>query len=56
MIKASAPELPVILLTGFGDFMLAAGEKPSGVDYILGKPVTMSALREAVSAVIKTDS
>ncbi len=49
-IKAIAPR-PVILLTGFGEEIKASGEKPAGVDLILSKPVTLSALREAVAAV-----
>ena len=47
-IKRVAPNKPVILLTGFGDLMEASGEKPSGVDFIASKPVTMSALRQAL--------
>lgn len=50
-IKTVAPR-PVILLTGFGDMMRATGEKPTGVDMILTKPITLNALREAVAAVI----
>jgi CheY-like chemotaxis protein len=48
-IKRVAPNKPVILLTGFGDLMIAAGERPGGVDIILSKPVTLNALRQALA-------
>lgn len=48
-IKQIAPQQPVILITGFGDIMNAAGEKPDGVDLILGKPITLNQLRQAVA-------
>jgi hypothetical protein len=33
------------MLTGFGEMLEAAGEKPWGVDLVLGKPVTTAGLR-----------
>lgn len=51
-IKKASPHLPVIMLSGFGDFMQAAGEKPEGVDMVLSKPVTLGALRKALSRVV----
>ncbi len=48
-IKGIDPEKPVILLTGFGDMMGAAGEHPEGIDVILGKPFKQAALRDAVA-------
>ena len=48
-IKSAAPEVAVILLTGFGTMMMAAGEKPAGVDYIVSKPVTINELRAAIA-------
>lgn len=50
-IKQTYPELPVILLTGFGDMMTSSGEMVEGVDEILSKPVTLSALRAALERV-----
>jgi ligand-binding sensor domain-containing protein/signal transduction histidine kinase/CheY-like chemotaxis protein len=50
-IKHLAPRMPIILLTGFGDFIDAAGERPAGVNIIVSKPVTLSALRQAVAKV-----
>jgi CheY-like chemotaxis protein len=52
-VKALRPEVPVILLTGFGDLMNAEGEKPAGVDAIVSKPFTMASLRNAVAQVTK---
>jgi nitrogen fixation negative regulator NifL len=52
-IKKLKPELPVILLTGFGNMMNAAGEMPPGIDLILGKPVTIAGLRSALAQVVK---
>jgi signal transduction histidine kinase/CheY-like chemotaxis protein len=53
-VKAVAPSTPVVLLTGFGDLMAAAGERPPGVDAIVGKPVTLAKLREALALVAPT--
>jgi nitrogen fixation negative regulator NifL len=53
-IKNLKPELPVILLTGFGNMMQAAGETPPGVDLVLGKPVTIAGLRSALVKVVKS--
>ena len=47
-IKALSPTTPVVLLTGFGDEMLALGGQPPGVDLVLGKPVSQSDLRRAI--------
>ena len=47
-IKKINPRQPVILLTGFGDLMSGAGEKPDGVDLVVSKPFTLNSLREAL--------
>ena len=47
-IKDLSPATPVVLLTGFGDEMLALGGQPPGVDLVLGKPVSLADLRRAV--------
>jgi signal transduction histidine kinase/ActR/RegA family two-component response regulator len=49
MVKEQAPSIPVVLLTGFGDLMNAAGEKPDGVDLVVKKPVRLSTLREVLA-------
>jgi CheY-like chemotaxis protein len=48
MVKEVAPATPVVLLTGFGDLMNAAGEKPDGVDLVVKKPIRLAALREVL--------
>ncbi len=52
IIKNEVPKKPVILLTGFGDMMEAAGEEPAAVDLVLSKPVTLDRLREAMRTVL----
>jgi signal transduction histidine kinase len=51
-VKAINPEMPVVLLTGFGDLMTDAGESPAGVDLIVSKPFTLGTLREAIAKVL----
>ncbi len=51
-IKLLNPKMPVILLTGFGNMMQAAGEKPAGVDLVLAKPVTIAGLQSALASVV----
>lgn len=53
-IKGTAPDLPVIMVTGFGDMMKSAGEQPEGVDLVVSKPVTLNSLRQAVAQVFAT--
>ncbi len=50
--KKIRPDVPVILLTGFGELMRASGEAPEGVDLVVGKPVTLPAFREALRQVL----
>jgi CheY-like chemotaxis protein len=52
-IKRVKPSQPVILLTGFGDLMASSGEKPTGVDLVVGKPFTLGTLRNAIAKVIE---
>jgi FixJ family two-component response regulator len=51
-VKKINPHQPVILLTGFGDLMSGAGEKPEGVDLVVSKPFTLNSLREAIVRVV----
>lgn len=51
-IKAEAPEMPIIMLTGFGSMMKAAGEEPPCVDAVLGKPISMVDMRRAIAQVM----
>lgn len=43
---------PVILLTGFAEVMRSTGDSPACVDLILGKPLTLNALRGALHSVV----
>lgn len=52
-IKQFAPKVPVILLTGYGQAMLAEGESATAVDLVVSKPITKSALKEAIAKVVK---
>ena len=47
-IHQQIPELPVILMSGFGDLMKAEGERPLHIVAILSKPVTEAALRKVL--------
>lgn len=49
--KRIAPHVPVLMLTGFGDFMIARGEHPVGVDAVISKPITIDGLRDAIADV-----
>jgi PAS domain S-box-containing protein len=46
--KRIAPQTPILMLTGFGEIMNGAGERPAGVDAVASKPITIRALREVV--------
>ena len=46
------PEVPIILLTGFGAMMQAAGEQPAGVARVLGKPINAAVLLAVVNEVL----
>ncbi len=51
-IREQSPHLPVIMITGFGDLMQARGEEPRGIDLILAKPCTATALQDAIRQVL----
>lgn len=48
-LSRTAPEVPVVLLTGYGDIMNAAQERPEGVAMVLGKPIGIKDLRAALA-------
>jgi|GEM_PF-2041356 len=50
-IHQSAPSVPVILMTGFGDIMKADGAMPPHIHAILSKPITETTLREVLAKV-----
>jgi PAS domain S-box-containing protein len=47
-IKDLSPSTPIILLTGWGQRLIAEGEVPAHVDRVLGKPPKLNQLREAL--------
>ncbi|MGD1019109.1 MAG: PAS domain S-box protein [Verrucomicrobiia bacterium] len=54
-IKNAFPNLPVIMLTGFGSMMEAADEKPAGIDFVVSKPVTLDTLRRAMARAVENN-
>ncbi len=48
-LKTERPEVPIVLLTGWGQRMEAEGEKPEHVDRILSKPPKASELQAALA-------
>lgn len=50
-IKAASPATPVILLTGWGQRLVAEGDVPPHVDQVLNKPPKLRELRAALAAV-----
>jgi signal transduction histidine kinase/CheY-like chemotaxis protein len=51
-IKAASPATPVILLTGWGQRLVAEGDVPLHVDRVLSKPPKLRDLREALAACV----
>jgi CheY-like chemotaxis protein len=47
-VKNLSPSTPVILLTGWGQRLIAEGDVPAHVDRVLGKPPKLNQLREAL--------
>jgi FixJ family two-component response regulator len=52
-IKLKSPEVPIILITGFGDIIKASGEQPENIDLVLSKPVSLNVLRQSLAEVVK---
>ncbi|PAW80173.1 MAG: hypothetical protein B9S32_01995 [Verrucomicrobia bacterium Tous-C9LFEB] len=52
-VKALSPSTPVILLTGWGQRLVAEGDIPPHVDRVLNKPPKLNDLREALSKLTK---
>jgi signal transduction histidine kinase/ActR/RegA family two-component response regulator/PAS domain-containing protein len=48
-VKAASPSTPVILLTGWGERLLAEGNVPPHVDQVLSKPPKLRDLRRALA-------
>jgi PAS domain S-box-containing protein len=50
--RSAGITIPILMLTGFGELMKAAGKVPPGVNKVVNKPVTIDGLRAAVAEVI----
>ena len=48
-VKSHNPDVPVVLLTGFGNIMNAPGRSPNHVDLVLSKPITPNELNRAIA-------
>ena len=48
-VKQASPDTPVILLTGWGERLLADGETPPYVDRVLSKPPRLREVRKALA-------
>jgi len=48
-VKQASPDTPVILLTGWGERLLAEGEKLPNIDCVLSKPPRLRELRKALA-------
>jgi signal transduction histidine kinase len=52
LIKQLRPEVPVVLLTGFGALIEVTGSQPKDVDVVLSKPITLGALRKTIDRLL----
>ena len=48
-VKEYRPDLPVVMLTGFGDIILQTGEQPENIDLVLSKPVSVQTIRNTLA-------
>ena len=51
-VKQASPATPVILLTGWGERLLAEGQSVAHVDRVLGKPPRLRDLRKALAELV----
>jgi len=51
-IKAQSPATPIILVTGWGQRLVAEGEVPPEVDHVLSKPPKLRELRAALAKLV----
>lgn len=53
-VKQAAPAQPVIMLTGWGQRLVAEGDIPAHVDRVLAKPPKLREVREALAQLCRT--
>lgn len=51
-IKQANPNIPVVLLTGFGALIEVTGAQPKDVDVVLSKPISLNALRKTIETLL----
>jgi signal transduction histidine kinase len=50
-LRSAGFQIPILMLTGFGELMTTSDSIPTGVTKLLNKPVTMEDLRSAIAAI-----
>jgi PAS domain S-box-containing protein len=50
-LRSAGFDIPIVMLTGFGELMTTSDSTPAGVTKLVNKPVTMEELRTAIAAV-----
>jgi CheY-like chemotaxis protein len=48
-IKLISPSTPILLLTGWGERLMAEGERPAHIERVLSKPPRLRDLRAALA-------
>ena len=54
-IKNFAPDMPMVMVTGYGDMMNAIQERLEGIDIILNKPINPAMLRQALDRLFPSE-
>jgi PAS domain S-box-containing protein len=52
-LRSANFDIPIVMLTGFGELMTTSDSIPTGVTKLVNKPVTMEDLRTAIAAVFQ---
>jgi PAS domain S-box-containing protein len=52
-LRSAGFDVPILMLTGFGEFMTNSESVPKGVTSLVNKPVTMEDLRAAINALFQ---
>ena len=50
-LRSAGFQIPILMLTGFGELMATSDSIPTGVTKLVNKPVTMEDLRSAIAAI-----
>ena len=52
-LRSAGFDLPVMMLTGFGELMTTSNSVPPGITRLVNKPVTMEELRSAIAEIFQ---